>query len=83
MKPLKGHCDVHHDLWFELDEDGRRGYDQKLFKRRFRLDNRKYVFSNRVVDNWNSLSAHYIDSSTINTFKMHVSFELKSGDVMF
>ena len=43
-----------------------------LFTRRFTLDidSRKYVFSNRVVDNWNSLSAHSIDSSTIYTFKM-------------
>jgi len=60
-----------------------RGHDQKLLKRRFRLDSRKYVFDNRLVDNWNSLSAHYIDSSTINTFIMHVSSELKSGTVKF
>ena len=26
-----------------------------MFKRRFRLDIRKYVFGNRVIDNWNSL----------------------------
>jgi len=68
---MKGHYDFYHDLWFELDEGCRRGHDQKLFKRRFRSDSRKYVFSNRVIDNWNSLSAHFINSSTINTLKMH------------
>ena len=51
--------------------------------RRFRLDSRKCVFSNRVVDNWNSLSAHCIHSSTINTLKIHVSSEMKSGAVKF
>jgi len=35
---MKGHYDVHHDLWFELDEVDRRGHDQKLFNRQFRLD---------------------------------------------
>ena len=33
------------------------GHEKKLFKIRFRSDTRKFVFSNRVVDNWNSLSA--------------------------
>jgi len=78
-KIMKGHYDAYQDSWFELDEGDRRGHDQKLFKRRFRLS-RKYVSSNRVVDNWNSLTAHYIDSST---FKMHVSSERKSGAVKF
>ena len=45
---------------------------KKLFKR-FRLDNRIFVFSNGVVDNWNSLSAQCVNSCTINTFKKHVS----------
>jgi len=51
--------------------------DLKLFKRRFRLDTNKFVFSNRVVDSWNSLSAQCVDSCTINTFKKHVSVWLE------
>ena len=34
---------------------------------------RKFVFSNRVVDNWNSLSAQCVNSCTVNTFKKHAS----------
>ena len=56
-----------------LDDGGRRGHEKKLFKRRFRLDTRKFVFSNRVVDNWNSLSPQCVNSCTINTFKKYVS----------
>ena len=37
--------DVHSELVFHLDEGGRRGHEKKLFKKRFRLDVRKYVFN--------------------------------------
>ena len=39
--------------FFQLDEGDRRGHDQKLLKKRFRLNVRKYAFSNRLTDNWN------------------------------
>ena len=48
-----------------------------IFKRRFRLDIRKHVFSNRVVNNWNALPENCISSSTVNTFKKHISSALK------
>ena len=32
---------------FQLDDSGRRGNDQKLFKKRCRVDIRKFAFSNR------------------------------------
>jgi len=42
-------------FFFKLDVSGRRGHDQKLFKKRFRLDVRKFAFSNKVVNDSNSL----------------------------
>ena len=42
----------------------------KMFKRKFRLDVRKFVFSDRVINNWNSLPAH---CNSIGTFKTHIS----------
>jgi len=45
----------------------RRGQDHKLFKKRFRLNVTKYVFSNSVIDNLNLLSANCVNCSTIKT----------------
>jgi len=71
FKIMNGEYDLNHDLFFQL-ECGRRGHDQKLFKRRFRLDIRKYAFCNRDIYNWNSVSAGCINCNTINTFKKHL-----------
>jgi len=49
--------DINPELFFQLDEGDSRGHDQKLFMKRFRLNVRKYAFSNRVIDNWNLLPA--------------------------
>ena len=75
--------DINPELFFQLDEGDRRGHDQKLFKKRFRLNVRKYVFSNRITDNCNLLPASCINCSTINTFKKHLSCELESEAVKF
>ena len=69
LKILNGYYNIDKGLFFDLDDGGRRGHELKLFKRRFHLDNRKFVFSNRVVDNWNALSAQTVNSCTINRFK--------------
>jgi len=83
FKIMNGECDLNRDLFFQLEEGGRRGHDQKLFKTRFRLDIRKYAFRFRVIDNWNSLSAGCVNCKTINTFKKHLLPELESGAVQF
>jgi len=49
----------------------------KLFKKRCRLDVRKYTFSNKVVDVWNSLPDSCVDCMTVNTFKMHIAKQLE------
>jgi len=36
-------------VFLKFDDAGRRGHSKKLFKRRSRLDIRKYVFANRIV----------------------------------
>jgi len=68
--------DINPELFFQQDEGDRRGHDQKLFKKRFRLIVRKYAFSNRVIDNWNLLPAGCINCITINTLKKHSHLNL-------
>jgi len=41
--------DLNRNLFLQLEEGGRRGLGQKLFKSRFRLDIRKYASYNRVI----------------------------------
>jgi len=59
-------------IFFEYDKGNRRGHCKKLFKRRSRLDIRKYVFGNRVTDKWNNLPQCYINWPTLNNFKSHI-----------
>jgi len=47
--------------WMSLVEED---MTKKLFKKRFRLDVRKFAFFNRVVDNWNLLSSQYVNCCT-------------------
>ena len=84
FKIVNGKCDINPELLFQLDKGGTRGHDQKLFKKRFRLDVRKKMFSsNRAINNWNMLPASCINCSTINNFKKHLSSELKSEAIKF
>jgi len=46
-----------------------RGNVFKLDKSRAKNDLRKYYFTNRVVNAWNSLPDHVVLSETTNTFK--------------
>ena len=49
FKIVNGKYAINPELFFQL-EGGRRGHGQKLFKKRFRLNIRKYAFSNRVIE---------------------------------
>ena len=55
--------------FFEVDNDQARGHSLKLHKTKCNCDVRKYYFSNRVVDPWNSLSETTIHSTSISQFK--------------
>ena len=50
-------------------------HSKKLFKRRSRLNLRKFVFGNRVVDYWNGLSDSCINCSSINDFNKNQKFK--------
>ena len=48
FKIINGIDIVDKSLFFKIDNGGGRGHSSKLFKKRSRLDNRKYAFSNRI-----------------------------------
>jgi len=50
FKLLNGSYTVDADIFFLFFNGNRRGHSKKLFKRRSRLDIRKFVFGNRVTD---------------------------------
>ena len=46
-----------------------RANDLRLQKLRVRYDLRKFGFSNRVINKWNSLPNWFVSANTTNTFK--------------
>ena len=68
FKIISGIDKVDKSSFFEIDIGGR----SKLFKKRSRLDIRKYEFNNRTVDKWNSLTQDCINCTTINAFKRNI-----------
>ena len=68
--------------FFEFDTGGRRGHSKKLFKKRCRLDIRKYTFSN-IVDKWNSLSECCVDCTSVNTFKSYIATNYLEPETYF
>lgn len=54
------------------EESATRGHPKKIYKRRTRLNIRKYSFSNRIVDNWNELPDLVIESDTVEKFERNL-----------
>jgi len=66
----------------DYDQSGRQGHSKKLFKRRSKLDIRKFAFSNRIVDRWNSLSEGCVTCDSINCFKSPILSKLEPETTM-
>ena len=60
-----------------------RNQGQKLRHRHTRTDIRKYTFTNRIVDHWNSLPLDIKNSKTLNTFKNRIDSYPKLQDQFY
>ena len=70
FKLLKGIDKLDYNRFFEIQSSDRtRGHNCRIVKKRSRLDIRKYFFSQRVVNVWNSLPQVVVDADTVNSFK--------------
>ena len=56
------------------------GHSLKLYKPSFRLDIRKYSFSQRVINEWNLLPDELMECTTVNNFKKRLITFAKTGD---
>ena len=70
FKIVTGKYDSETVVPLELTESIRtRGNKYKLIKKQVKYDLRKFYFTNRVVDVWNSLPDYVVDVETVNLFK--------------
>ena len=73
---VKGFEDIdYRDLFKFRDTGVTRGHSFKFFKGQCNLDVRKYYFSYRIVNAWNSLPAEAVECTTVNAFKAHLTSE--------
>ena len=70
-KIMTGKEKIEKEQFFHLADNshGLRGHSLKIRKERARLDIRKYFFSQRIVNVWNSLPQQVVDATSVNGFK--------------
>lgn len=69
---------------FRMREDtATRGNSKKIFKTGTRVNSRKNVFSNRVVNNWNDLPEWVVSAETLVKFESHLDKVWKDQEQKF
>ena len=76
---------VQHEHIFPISRTATRGHNQKIYtcNKNSRTNIRKYSFSQRIVDMWNSLPKQVIETKTVNTFKSQLNNHWKNLEIKF
>ena len=71
-KIMKEVVDVDNELFTNLQKSTTRGHNLKLRKTKATKHSRVNVFSNRVIDDWNSLPSKVVNAITTDSFKNEI-----------
>ena len=70
FKILSGNENIDSNIFLEIKESNiTRGHNYTLVKKQSRLNVRKYSFSQRTINVWNTLSTDCVHASSVNVFK--------------
>ena len=72
FKFIKGFDITAPNMFFNMSTTGLRGHEFKLYNRAFSTNVGKFSFSNKIIDDWNSLPQHVVSSNAVNTFKIRL-----------
>jgi hypothetical protein len=83
FKILNNIDQVQHEHILPISRTATRGHNQKIlvYKKNCRTNVRKYSFSQRIVDMWNSLPKQVIETKTVNTFKSQLNNHWKNLEI--
>ena len=68
-KIMHGLEKVEKEVFFSLSHNTRTRHSIKLLSSRVRTDRRKYYFTQRVINTWNSLPQEVVAATSIDSFK--------------